>query len=238
MKIFLDDFNIYSDMGTHIDKFKLCFQKSREFGISLNPNKCVFMTFSGMILGSTISIKGKLPDLKKIQAIVQMPTTTNPQQIQVFNEMVQLYRCFITKITFIMVLITKLMKKKKTFYVNLECQATWESIKQKYIEPFILIFSNWDIEFHVHVDASLLAINVMLTQNIIKKHDQPIVYASRFLNKVERNYNTTKLEALVMVCTFHKFRHYLLGNKFVFYADHMVLVYLLNKLKVSGCIAR
>jgi hypothetical protein len=25
MKIFLDDFNIYTDMGTHIDKFKLCF---------------------------------------------------------------------------------------------------------------------------------------------------------------------------------------------------------------------
>jgi hypothetical protein len=31
----------------------------------------------------------------------------------------------------------------------------------------------------------------------------------------------------------HKFKHYLLGNKFVFYVDHMALVYLVNKTHVS-----
>ncbi len=36
-----------------------------------------------------------------------------------------------------------------------------------------------------------------------------------------------------MVFTLHKFRHYLLGNKFVFYVDHMALVYLVNKPEVS-----
>jgi hypothetical protein len=41
-----------------------------------------------------------------------------------------------------------------------------------------------------------------------------------------------------MVFTFHKFTHYLLSNKFVFYVDHMALVYLMNKPKVSGHIAR
>jgi hypothetical protein len=41
-----------------------------------------------------------------------------------------------------------------------------------------------------------------------------------------------------MVFSLHKFRHYLLGNKFVFYVDHMALVYLVNKPQVSGRIAR
>jgi hypothetical protein len=36
----------------------------------------------------------------------------------------------------------------------------------------------------------------------------------------------------------HKFKHYLLGNKFVFYVDHMALVYLVNKPHVSGRIVR
>ncbi len=31
----------------------------------------------------------------------------------------------------------------------------------------------------------------------------------------------------------HKFKHYLLGNKFVFYVNHMALVYLVNKSQVS-----
>jgi hypothetical protein len=37
-----------------------------------------------------------------------------------------------------------------------------------------------------------------------------------------------------MVFDLHKFRHYLLGNKFVFYVDHMALVYLVNKPQVLG----
>jgi hypothetical protein len=32
-----------------------------------------------------------------------------------------------------------------------------------------------------------------------------------------------------MVFSLHNFKHYLLSNKFVFYVDHMALVYLVNK---------
>jgi hypothetical protein len=32
-----------------------------------------------------------------------------------------------------------------------------------------------------------------------------------------------------MVFALHKFKHYLLGNKLVFYVHHMALVYLVNK---------
>ncbi len=75
-------------------------------------------------------------------------------------------------------------------------------------------------------------------QNEIGKIDQLVVYASRLLNRVEQNDNTTKREALAMVFVLHKFRHYLLGNKFIFYVDHMALVYLVNKPQVSGRITR
>jgi hypothetical protein len=37
-----------------------------------------------------------------------------------------------------------------------------------------------------------------------------------------------------MVYSLHKIRHYLLGNKFVFYVDHMALIYLVNKPQVLG----
>jgi hypothetical protein len=53
------------------------------------------------------------------------------------------------------------------------------------------------------------------------------------MNKIEQNYNTIAREALTMVFALHKFKHYLLGNKFVFYVDHMALVYLVNKPHVA-----
>jgi hypothetical protein len=42
----------------------------------------------------------------------------------------------------------------------------------------------------------------------------------------------TKMEALAMVYVLHKFRHCLLGNKFIFYMDHMAMLYLVQKLQV------
>ncbi len=81
----------------------------------------------------------------------------------------------------------------------------------------------------MHIDASLLVIGAILAQNPIGKYDQPIVYAFKLFNKVEHNYITTEREALAMVFALHKFRHVLLGNKLVFYVEHMALVYLVNK---------
>jgi len=58
------------------------------------------------------------------------------------------------------------------------------------------------------------------------------MYSSKLFNYVEKNYTTTQKEALAMVYALHKFRHYLLGNRFTFYVDHMALVYLINKPQV------
>jgi len=85
------------------------------------------------------------------------------------------------------------------------------------------------VEFHVHTYASLLAMGAMLSHNLIGKSDQSMVYAYRLLNITEHNYNTRDRKALAMVFPLHKFKHYLLGNKFVFYVDHIALVYLVNK---------
>jgi len=58
MKIFLDDFIVHSDMESHLQKLRLCFQKCKEYGISLNLDKCAFMVFSRMILGLLFPKKG------------------------------------------------------------------------------------------------------------------------------------------------------------------------------------
>ncbi len=69
-----------------------------------------------------------------------------------------------------------------------------------------------------------IIINCRSSQNAIRKSDQPIVYAYKFFNSTKHNYSTTKKEALTLIFVLHKFKHYVLGNKFVFYVDHMALV--------------
>jgi len=45
------------------------------------------------------------------------------------------------------------------------------ALKQKYVKSPILIFLNWQVEYHVHTNASLLIVGAMLTQNLTMKHD-------------------------------------------------------------------
>ncbi len=85
------------------------------------------------------------------------------------------------------------------------------------------------MEFHVHTCAFLLIVGTMLSQNLTRKSDQLVVYASKLLNIVEYNYNTIEREALAIIFALHKFICYLTSNKFVFYVDYMALVYLVNK---------
>ena len=93
----------------------------------------------------------------------------------------------------------------------------------------ILKAPNWDLIFHVHVDASNFAIEAILAQPGIGNMDFPICYASRQLNSAKKNYTTTEREGLGMVYTVKKFWHYLLANKFLFFMDHQAMLYLVNK---------
>jgi hypothetical protein len=49
---------------------------------------------------------------------------------------------------------------------------------------------------------------------------------------------TIEREALAMVYVLHKFHHYLSGNKFNFYVDHMALLFLVQKPQISKKITR
>jgi hypothetical protein len=66
MKIFLDDFIVYSDMESHLMKLRLCFHKCKEYSISLNLEKCAFMVFLGLIL-RFIVLKGKYQTLRRFK---------------------------------------------------------------------------------------------------------------------------------------------------------------------------
>ena len=73
---------------------------------------------------------------------------------------------------------------------------------------------DWTKSFHMLIDASNIAIGSVLMQLTEPKWYRPVNYASRKLSKAERNYSTTEREALGMVYSVTKYRHYLLGRKF------------------------
>jgi hypothetical protein len=78
MRIFLDDIIVFKDFSTHLEKLIIFFIKCKEYGISLNPEKCAFMVCSRTILGFIVSKEGKTFDPKKIKVLIKIPVPKTP----------------------------------------------------------------------------------------------------------------------------------------------------------------
>ena len=63
----------------------------------------------------------------------------------------------------------------------------------------ILVFPDWKLSFHVHVDTSSIALGVISAQPGEGELDHPIAFASKKLSLAKRNYTTTEREGLAMV---------------------------------------
>ena len=101
------------------------------------------------------------------------------------------YRKFIHGYAAITAPMEKLLKKDATFIWSQECQSIFNTMKAKMASAPILVFPDWNKEFHVHVDASSIVLGVVLVQLGDGDLDHPISFASRKLSFAEKNCMTT-----------------------------------------------
>ena len=102
----------------------------------------------------------------------------------------------------------------------------------------ILVFPDWNKEFHVHVDALSIALGVVLVHPGEGDIDHLIAFTSRKLSSTGKYCTTTEREGLETTYALHKFHHYLLGGHFKMFTDHSALNYLVNKPVLWGKICR
>eukprot|EP00253_Pinus_taeda_P026825 PITA_26825 len=73
------------------------------------------------------------------------------------------YRKFIKSYDHITAPMEKLLKKDVTFCFNDDYMKILDVLKEKLASMPILFFRKWDKEFHVHVDASCIALGAVIT---------------------------------------------------------------------------
>ena len=65
-----------------------------------------------------------------------------------------------------------------------------------------------------------------------------VYYASKTLNKAQRNYTTIEKELLTVVYALDKFQAYLVGSNIIIFTDHSALKYLLTKQNAKARLIR
>ena len=135
------------------------------------------------------------------------------------------------------VLLHKAVHKTPFQWMAVESDA-YDYLKKMLSKVLVVQLPDWEKSFHVFIDASDIAIGSALMHLEEPNWYRPVYYASRKLSTIERNYSTIEREALGMVYSINKFRHYLLGKNFAFHVDHSALLYLVSKQVLTGKLAR
>jgi hypothetical protein len=79
----------------------------------------------------------------------------------------------------------KLLRKDTMFQWNDKCQQGLDALKEKMVIAPILVFPDWEKTFHVHVDASSIALGDILAYLGMRELDHSIEFASRKLSESE-----------------------------------------------------
>ncbi len=94
--VYIDDVLIASNSPQeHLDHLRIVFTCFQEYGIVVNPQKCVLGVPQLQFLGHTVNKDGNNPTETKVQAIRDFPVPTSQHQLRTFLGLVNFYHCFI-----------------------------------------------------------------------------------------------------------------------------------------------
>jgi hypothetical protein len=203
------------------------FDRFRESNLKLKPEKCEFLRKEVSYLGHVISENGVLPDETKTKVIYEFPSPQTVKQLRSFLGLMSYYRRFIQGFSKLAAPLHKLLKKDAIYEWTDEQERAFRSLKSKLTSPPILRYPDYSRRFILTTDASNEGLGAVLSQGEIGK-DLPVAFASRSLNKAERNYSTTEKELLAIVWGVRYFRPYLYGTKFTVVTDHKPLMWIMR----------
>ena len=240
--IYLDDIIIFSkNPDDHITRLEGVFEKLAKAGLKLKPSKCEFFRSSLKYLGHIVSKDGIATDPRKIEAIQKWPRPKTVTDVRSFTGFTNYYRKFIKGYAKIARPLHELTSgnnaKRKTQKVdwNIRCNESFKALKSICSDCPVLAYADYTKPFVLHTDASTTGLGAVLYQKQEDGKERVIAYASRTLNKSERNYDAHKLEFLALKWAItDRFHEYLYGVTFDVFTDNNPLTYILSTTKLDA----
>lgn len=223
--IYLDDLTMFSKhREDHFDHLELVLQKYLEFGISLNPKKCIFGVPQGKLLGHIVSKEGVSIDPDQVKAIKDFPLPVNKKGVQSFLGKVNFVSRFISNFAGIIRPITLMLKKDIHFKWTTKAKKAFHEIKNAICLAPVLSNPDMSKDFIMYVFFGHHSIAMVLTQKDAQKEGEHLIaFHSKTLNNYEAQYNFVEKQALVAIKGLKKFRHFIPCNKTKVYVDHLAV---------------
>ncbi|GBG85690.1 hypothetical protein CBR_g40421 [Chara braunii] len=213
----------------HINDVVKVLKRLKEFNLTASGIKSRHCMKRAVILGFLCDEKGRRPDAKKTNKILEWPTPFKSiTDVRSFLGTCGFWRIFIRRFAARVEHLRKLVRKGQKWGWGPKQQAVVEDIKTEFREGGLILgvpFFDDDEKrpFLIETDVGPTALGGVLIQKDAEGQEMPLRFESRTLNVAERNYSQFKKETLVVLHCFRIFRNYVFGRRFILRVDPTAL---------------
>ena len=157
------------------------------------------------IFGVHFASEGMLHDPSKISVVRDWPHVSKLRQ---FLGLASYYRKFVNIFGEIASPLNRLLGKDVQYIWCGESQIAFEKLKIALTNSPVLCYPSVTSQFVMYIDASDVGLGAALEQE-----GKVVSFASRILDRAEKNFSTIEKECLALIFGTKQFRHYLLGRQ-------------------------
>lgn len=227
---YVDDILVYSaDETLHREHLRILFGRLQEYGVVLNPSKCVLGAREVIFLGHHISPEGTRPPQDRVQAILDFPPPKTVQGVRRFLGMLNYYRRFVphaaqAQAPLIDAVVATNGKGAKPFIWSPELLDHFETCKRSISGATLLQHPMTGVPLGLFTDASSTHVGSCLQQKLAGSW-QPLAFFSKKLTPRQATLPAYYRELLAVYESVQHFRHILEAQHTTIYTDHKPLVY-------------
>ena len=233
--VYLDDILITGPSEKeHLQSLEEVLKRLEQSGLRARKSKCSFMAQSVSYLGHKIDAEGLHPLLDKLQAVKEAPTPRNVSELKSYLGLLIYYGKFLPNLATQLHPLYQLLTKNCKWKWTKSQEKAFQESKNLLQSSQLLVHFNPQLPITLACDASAFGIGAVLAHCMPDGTEKPIGYASRTLNKAERNYSQLEKEGLSCVFGVKHFYAYLFGHAFELVTDHKPLLGLLAENKPTS----
>ena len=214
----------------HNDTLKQVLQRVKDFGITLNQEKCQFGRSEVKFYGYKFNSQGLHPTEEKVKALKECSRPKSKTDVRSFLGMTGYLSKFIPRYASLTKPLRDLTLKETHFHWNKEKETAFQKLKDSISSQDVISFFNPKLPIMVRTEASFNeGLSAGLFQKTMKGW-QPVHFISRTLTDTEKRYSQTEKDALCVKWAKERFSIYLLGApRFTIVTAHKPLLTLFNK---------